>query len=62
MGHTIVRKGERYNVSVTALLPGASCTLATCRELHDPMVIGDDPEDALRRAVKAIQRRAGRAT
>jgi hypothetical protein len=61
MGHALVHKGKRYNVSVTALLPGANCTLATCHELPDLMVIGDDADDALRRAVKAIQRRASRA-
>ena len=48
---------ESGNVSVTALLPGANCTPATCHELPDLMVIGDDPDDALRRAFKAIERR-----
>jgi hypothetical protein len=35
--------------------------VATCQELPDLMMIGDDPDDALRRALKAIERRAGRA-
>ena len=36
---------ESGNVSVTALLPGANCTPATCHELPDLMVIGDDPDE-----------------
>ena len=61
MRRAIIRNGEQFNVSVTELLPGANGTVATCQELPDLMVIGDDPDDALRRAVKAIERRAGRA-
>jgi hypothetical protein len=34
--------------------------VATCRELPDLLEIGDDADDALRRALKAIERRAGR--
>ena len=58
---TIVRNGEPFNVSVTELLPGPNGTVATCQALPDLIVIGDDPTDALRRAVKAIERRAGGA-
>jgi hypothetical protein len=61
MRRAIIRNGEQFNVSVTELLPGPNGTVATCQELPDLMVIGDDPDDALRRAVKAIERRAGRA-
>ena len=61
MRRAIIRNGERFNVSVTELLPGPNGTVATCQELPDLIVIGDDPDDALRRAVKAIERRAGRA-
>ena len=61
MRRPIIRNGEQFNVSVTELLPGPNGTVATCQELPDLIVIGDDPDDALRRAVKAIERRAGRA-
>ena len=61
MRRAIIRNGEQFNVSVTELLPGPNGTVATCQELPDLIVIGDDPDDALRRAVKAIERRAGRA-
>ena len=61
MRYAIIRNGEQYNVSVTEILPGANGTVATCQELPDLMVIGDDPDDALRGALKAIERRAGRA-
>jgi hypothetical protein len=60
MRHTIVHNGEQYNVSVTEVILGAG-TVATCRELREPLQIGDDHDDAMRRAVKAIERRAGRA-
>jgi hypothetical protein len=59
--HTIIRNGEQYNVSVREILPGANGTVATCRELPGLMKIGDDHDDALRRMVEAIERRAGRA-
>jgi hypothetical protein len=57
MRRAIIRNGEQFNVSVTELLPGPNGTVATCQELPDLMVIGDDPDDALRRAFKAIERR-----
>jgi hypothetical protein len=61
MRHTIVHNGEQYNVSVTEAILGANGTVATCRELPELLQIGDDHDDAMRRAVKAIERRAGRA-
>jgi hypothetical protein len=60
MRHSIIRNSEQYTVSVTKLLPGAKGTVATCRELPDLMEIGDDHDDALRRVVKVIERRARR--
>jgi hypothetical protein len=57
----IICNSEQFNLSVTELLPGPNGTVAICQELPDLMVIGDDPDDALRRAVKAIERRVGRA-
>jgi hypothetical protein len=61
MRHAIVHKGEHYNVSVTEVLAGPNGTVATCRELPDLLEIGDDADDALRRAVTATERRAGPA-
>jgi hypothetical protein len=57
MRHAIMRNGERYNVSVTEILPGANGTVATYQELPGLMKIGDDHDDALRRMVEAIERR-----
>jgi hypothetical protein len=62
MRHSIIRDGDRYNVSVTEVLPGANGTVAICRELPDLLEIGNDPDDALRRAVKAIDKRRRRVT
>ena len=52
----IDHNGRRFTVLVTELLPGPRGTVATCRELPDLLEIGDDPDDALRRAVKTIER------
>ena len=48
-------------MSVTEVIRGANGTVATCRELPELLQIGDDHDDAMRRAVKAMERRAGRA-
>jgi hypothetical protein len=37
MRRAIIRNGERFNVSVTELLPGPAGTVATCQELPDLM-------------------------
>jgi hypothetical protein len=63
MRRAIIRtaSSSTFNVSVTELLLGLNGTVATCQGLPDMMVIGDGPDDASRRAIKAIERRAGRA-
>ena len=61
MVRSIVHKGERYNVLINLLMPGAGGTTATCREYPELLELGDDPDDALRRMVEAIEQRAGRA-
>jgi hypothetical protein len=48
-------------VSVTEVIPRVNGTVATCRELLEVLQISDDHDDVMRRAVKAIERRAGRA-
>ena len=53
-----VHKGERYNVLINVLMPGAGGTTATCRECPELLELGDDPDDALRRMREAIERRA----
>ena len=58
MVRSIVHKGERYNVLINVLMPGAGGTTATCRERPELLELGDDPDDALRRIVEAIERRA----
>jgi len=58
MRYAIIRNGEQYNVCVTEILPGANGTVATCRELPGLMKIRDDHDDALRRMVETIERRA----
>jgi hypothetical protein len=62
MRHAIDRNGQQYNVSVTELIPGPRGTVAICTELSDLMEIGDDPDDALRRAVRRIERVYKRAS
>ena len=52
----IDHNGRRFTVLVTELLPGPRGTVATCGELPDLLGIGEDPDDALRRAVKTIER------
>ena len=61
MVRSIVHKGERYNVLINLLMPGEGGTTATCREYPELLELGDDPDDALRRMVEAIEQRAGRA-
>ena len=57
---SIVHKGERYNILINVLMQGAGGTTATCRECPELLELGDDPDDALRRIVEAIEQRAGR--
>ena len=61
MVRSIVHKGERYNVLINLLMPGEGGTTATCRECPKLLELGDDPDDALRRMVEAIEQHAGRA-
>jgi hypothetical protein len=58
MVRSIVHKGERYNVLINVLMPGAGGATATCRECPESLELGDDPDDALRRMPEAIDRRA----
>ena len=60
MVHSIVHKVERCNILINPLMPGAGGTTATCRERPELLELGDDPDDALRRIVEAIEQRAGR--
>ena len=59
MVRSIVHKGERYNILINVLMLGAGGTTATCRERPELLELGDDPDDALRRIVEAIEQRAG---
>jgi predicted RNase H-like HicB family nuclease len=61
MVRSIVHKGERYNILINVLMPGAGGTTATCRECPELLELGDDPDDALRRMREAIEQRAGHA-
>jgi hypothetical protein len=64
MVRSIVRKGERYNILINVLMPGAGGITATCGECPELLELGDDPrrcDDARRRMVEAIEHRAGRA-
>ena len=61
MVRSIVHKGEHYNILINVLMPGAGGTTATCRECPELLELGDDPDDALRRMVEAIEQRAGYA-
>jgi predicted RNase H-like HicB family nuclease len=58
MVHSIVHKGESYNVLINVLMPGTGGTTATCRECPELLELGDDPDDALRRMREAMERRA----
>ena len=58
MVRSIVHKGERYNILIKVLMQGAGGTTTTCRECPELLELGDDPDDALRRIVEAIERRA----
>ena len=58
MVRSTVHKSERYNILINVLMPGARSTTATCRECLELLELGDDPDDALRRMVEAIERRA----
>jgi hypothetical protein len=58
MVHSIVHKGERYNILINVLTPGTGGTTAACRECPELLELGDDPDDALRRMIEAIERRA----
>jgi hypothetical protein len=56
MKREIERNGETFTLSATELIPGPRGTVATCHEFPDLLEIGDDPDDALRRATKAVER------
>ena len=43
MIHSIVHKGERYNILINVLMPGAGGTTATCRQCPELLELGDDP-------------------
>ena len=58
MVRSIVHKGERYNVLINVLMPGAGGTTATCRQCPELLELGDDPDDALCRMREAIECRA----
>jgi hypothetical protein len=58
MRRAVEVNGRTYTISATVVLQGRRGTVATCNELPDLMELGDNPDDALRRAADGVERMA----